>query len=174
MAEPQRPLPPPVAPPPAPRWPGAAGWFGRALVWLFGALAGAGLAGALLLGAWAASEGSLAQALRWGLAWQAETAPEAGRSQAEGVSGSLIGGGQVQALGWSRDGLSVQVEGLRLRLGCQQSCGQSRQQCRGGGNGLRHGYRGRRRNGGRHGGRRQEGQGRGGSPCRAGLVDGHC
>lgn len=117
MAQPQRPIPPPVAPPPAPRWPGAAGWFGRALVWLFGALAGAGLAGALLLGAWAASEGSLAQALRWGLAWQAEKAPEAGRIQAEGVSGSLIGGGQVQALGWSRDGLSVQAEGLRLRLG---------------------------------------------------------
>lgn len=117
MAEPQRPIPPPVAPPPVPRGPGLAGWFGRALAWLFGALAGAGLAGALLLGAWAASEGSLAQALRWGLAWQAEKAPEAGRIQAEGVSGSLIGGGQVQALDWSRDGLSVRAEGLRLRLG---------------------------------------------------------
>nr|NIM42799.1 hypothetical protein [Hydrogenophaga sp.]NIN25842.1 hypothetical protein [Hydrogenophaga sp.]NIN30504.1 hypothetical protein [Hydrogenophaga sp.]NIN56844.1 hypothetical protein [Hydrogenophaga sp.]NIO53419.1 hypothetical protein [Hydrogenophaga sp.] len=109
--------PPPVAPAPPPRWPGAARGFGRALLWLFGALAGAGLAGALLLGAWASSEGSLAQTLRWGLAWQAENAPEAGTISADGVEGSLIGGGQLRTLSWDQSGLAVQAEGIRLRLG---------------------------------------------------------
>lgn len=113
-ASPMAPVAPPAA---APRWRGMAGGAGRALMWLFGSIAGAGLAGALLLGAWASSEGSLAQALRWGLAWQAENAPEAGTISADGVEGSLIGGGQLRTLAWDQSGLAVQAEGVRLRLG---------------------------------------------------------
>jgi len=109
--------PPPVAPPPARRWPGVAGGIGRALMWVLGPLAGVLLAGGLLLGAWAASEGSLAQALRWGLAWQAENAPEAGTISADGVEGSLIGGGRLRTLTWDQSGLAVQAEGVRLSLG---------------------------------------------------------
>ncbi|WP_288254894.1 translocation/assembly module TamB domain-containing protein [uncultured Hydrogenophaga sp.] len=111
------PLPPPVAPPPARRWPGLTGGIGRALMWIFGPLAGALLAGGLLLGAWAASEGSLSQALSWGVAWQAENAPEAGELSVDGVEGSLIGGGRLRTLTWDQSGLAVQAEGVRLTLG---------------------------------------------------------
>ena len=71
----------PPAPSTTPRsaWHHALAWGARALLWLPATVLGALLAGALALGIWAASEGSLAQALRWGLAWQAENAPAAGR-----------------------------------------------------------------------------------------------
>ena len=100
-------IPPAPSPPPRSAWHHALAWGARALLWLPATVLGAVLAGALALGIWAASEGSLAQALRWGLAWQAEHAPAAGRitvgdaaqgtSDSEGtkVSGSVFGGGAI-------------------------------------------------------------------------------
>ncbi len=121
----------PPAPSPTPRsaWHHALAWGARALLWLPATVLGAVLAGALALGIWAASEGSLAQALRWGLAWQAEHAPAAGRitvgdaaqgtSDGEGtkVSGSVFAGGALASVQWSRDGVDVRAEDVRLQLG---------------------------------------------------------
>ena len=78
-----------------------------ALLWL-----PAGLIAALLLvlagvWIWAGTEGSLAAALRW-----------AGAAQpivAEGVTGSLRGGGKLRRLAWDSDGLRVQVRDAELR-----------------------------------------------------------
>jgi len=71
-----------------------------------------GLVAALLLAlagawVWAGTEGSLAAALRW-----------AGAAQplvAEGITGSLRGGGQVRRLAWDSGGLRVQVQDAELR-----------------------------------------------------------
>jgi translocation and assembly module TamB len=89
----------------------------RALLWLPAVLLGVVLAGALALGVWASTEGSLAQALRWGLAWQADHAPELGRIEAEDVDGSVFGGGGVGRLRWQQEGLSVSADGARVTLG---------------------------------------------------------
>ena len=94
-------------------------WLGRALLWLPAVLLGAVLALALAVGLWASTEGSLAQALRWGLAWQATNLPEAGEVAIEGAEGSVAGGGQLRTLRWSREGLAVSAEGVRLRLGAR-------------------------------------------------------
>ncbi|HNE59856.1 MAG TPA: DUF490 domain-containing protein, partial [Ottowia sp.] len=73
---------------------------------LAGLLAAAGLAaGGLWL--WAGSEGSLATALDW-----------VGRHQplqVEGVRGTLRGGGTLQRLVWSQDGLQLQAEQAEWR-----------------------------------------------------------
>lgn len=110
-------------------WRSALAWSGRALLWLPAVLLGGALAGALALGVWAASEGSFAQALRWGLAWQADHAPTAGRirlgdtpqgangDEDGGVTGSVFGGGALRSLHWSRDGVNVQAEDVRVQLG---------------------------------------------------------
>jgi translocation and assembly module TamB len=92
-------------------------WLGRALLWLPATLLGAVLAGALALGLWAGTEGSLAQALRWGLVWQTDNAPELGRVDTDGVQGSVFGGGQLRSLRWAQNGLAVQADGVRLDLG---------------------------------------------------------
>jgi len=73
---------------------------------LAGLLAAAGLAaGGLWL--WAGSEGSLASALTWVGARQP--------LQAEGVTGTLRGGGTVRRLVWSQDGLRVEADEAELR-----------------------------------------------------------
>lgn len=115
------PRPPEGAAPPAPASPVRRGVavLGRALLWLPAALLGAVLAGALALGLWAGADGSLAQAVRWGLAWQSEHAPDAGHIEAEGVEGSVFGGGAMARLQWQQGGLSVSAEGVRVALGGQ-------------------------------------------------------
>lgn len=107
------------APRAASRWPGALGWLGRALIWLPAVLLGVVLAGALAVGLWAGSDGSLAQAVRWGLAWQAENAPQAGEVRADGAQGSVLNGGTLSSLSWTRDGLSVQAQDLSVDLGAR-------------------------------------------------------
>ncbi|MBL0944166.1 MAG: translocation/assembly module TamB domain-containing protein [Hydrogenophaga sp.] len=91
--------------------------LGRALLWLPAVLLGVVLAGALALGLWASTDGSLAQALRWGLAWQADHAPGLGHIEAEGVEGSVFGGGSVGRLRWQQEGLRVSADGARVSLG---------------------------------------------------------
>jgi len=117
------PPPAPTAPPAsAPRAPARRGLrglsvLGRALLWLPAVLLGVLLAGSLALSLWVGADGSLAQALRWGLAWQSEHAPEAGRVETEGVTGSVFGGGELARLQWQRDGLRVDAERVRVELG---------------------------------------------------------
>lgn len=77
-----------------------------ALRGLIAALALALLGGAAL-GLWAASEGSLASALRWVGRWQP--------LHAEGVTGSVLGGGSARALAWDADGLRIDIEQAELR-----------------------------------------------------------
>jgi translocation and assembly module TamB len=55
---------------------------------------------------WSGSEGSLATALRWAARSQALTA--------QGVTGSLRAGGQVQSLGWQQNGLQVLATDVHL------------------------------------------------------------
>ncbi|MBX3610142.1 MAG: translocation/assembly module TamB domain-containing protein [Hydrogenophaga sp.] len=106
----------PAVPAAMPR-PGALGWLGRALLWLPGTLLGMALAGLLVGGLWAASDGSLGQGLRWAHSWQAEHAPEAGRIELGEVDGSLLRGGHIDRLAWAQNGLDVQAENVELRLG---------------------------------------------------------
>lgn len=93
-------------------WLRGAGWFGH---WLPGAvlalLLGAGVAGWI----WAGQDGSLPRALGWAQAWLDDPDSAAGQLQADAVQGSLRGGGTVQTLRWTRQGLDVQLQGLTLR-----------------------------------------------------------
>lgn len=79
----------------------------RGLAW---AAAGGLLLVALALGAlwvWSGQEGSLA--------WALQRAAQGQALQVQGVSGSLRGGGRVERLAWSRDGLSVQTRDVQWR-----------------------------------------------------------
>ncbi|MDR0274179.1 MAG: translocation/assembly module TamB domain-containing protein [Burkholderiaceae bacterium] len=81
--------------------------------WLVWALLAPELLLALLLGglwAWSGSEGSLAQALRWGL----RHLPP-GALQVDELRGSLRHGGDARRIRWSLDGLTVDVQDARLR-----------------------------------------------------------
>ena len=86
-------------------------------VWLPSALIALLLAGLLAAGWWANSEGSLARALGWAQDYTEEHRETTGVLAAENVQGSLLGGGEIEQLRWSRDGLSVQASGVALRLG---------------------------------------------------------
>lgn len=112
------PDPSPLAKAPA-GWPSALGWLWPAAVWLPAVLLGMVLAGALAVGLWAGSEGSLAQAIRWGLAWQAQNAPQLGLVQIDGAQGSVLNGGKLASLSWARDGQSVQAQDLTVSLGAR-------------------------------------------------------
>jgi translocation and assembly module TamB len=90
--------------------------IGRAVRWVFGGLAALVLLTLLGFGLWAASPGSLAQALGWGRSFMAKQGPEAGTLAVDGVQGSLLRGGQIARLQWQRDGLSVQATDTRLGL----------------------------------------------------------
>ena len=90
--------------------------IGRAVRWVFGGLAALVLLTLLGFGLWAASPGSLAQALGWGQSFMAKQGPEAGTLAVDGVQGSLLRGGQIARLQWQRDGLSVQATDTRLGL----------------------------------------------------------
>ena len=118
-AEPQpAPAPAPAAGTGRPRrgaalWPAlrGLGWLG---VWLPGALLALLLAAGVAGWVWAGRDGSLPQALDWAQAWL-DDADGAGRLQASGAQGRLLEGGQVQQLRWTRQGLDVQLQGLRLQ-----------------------------------------------------------
>ncbi|MCU0943522.1 MAG: hypothetical protein MUE35_13335 [Hydrogenophaga sp.] len=112
------PDPSPLAKAPA-GWPSALGWLWRAAVWLPAVLLGMVLAGALAVGLWAGSEGSLAQAIRWGLAWQAQNAPQLGLVQIDGAQGSVLNGGKLASVSWAREGQSVQAQDLTVSLGAR-------------------------------------------------------
>ena len=91
--------------------------LGRALAWLLGGLLALLL---VVLGSavwWASSEGSLARALGWAQDHTQTSSATTGLLAVEDVRGSLLGGGEIAQLRWSRDGLSVQASGLTLRLG---------------------------------------------------------
>ena len=102
---PSAPAPAPASPAPAApqrRWP-------RRLAWLLLILLLALLAALGVLWRWAASPGSLEQAL----AWAAPHLPPA--LHIEQLQGSLLHGGQAGRVRWSEDGLTVEVQQARLR-----------------------------------------------------------
>lgn len=88
------------------------GWVGH---WLPGAALALLLASGVAGWIWSGSDGSLARALGWAQAWLADTNSPRGQLQASGAQGSLRHGGQVQQLRWTRPGLDVQLQGLRLQ-----------------------------------------------------------
>ena len=86
-------------------------------VWLPGALVALLLAGLLAAGWWASSEGSLARALGWAQDYTQTHSASTGALATENVQGSLLGGGEIAQLRWSREGLQVQASGVALRMG---------------------------------------------------------
>ncbi|MBD3893445.1 translocation/assembly module TamB domain-containing protein [Hydrogenophaga sp.] len=88
----------------------------RLLIWLPIAVLGLLLSALLALWLWAASPGSLAQALRWTQAYMQNHAPHSGTLTVEGVQGSLRQGGTIERLHWSRNGLQLSASALQLRL----------------------------------------------------------
>src|SRR5690606_5614489 len=63
---------------------------------------------------WAGTAGSLAQTLVWAQDWLENRSEPLGQLQTEGVEGSLRGGGQIAALQWTQNRLSVQANGVQL------------------------------------------------------------
>jgi translocation and assembly module TamB len=90
--------------------------IGRVVRWVFGGLAVLVFLLLLGFGLWAASPGSLAQAIGWGQSFMARQGPEAGTLAAAEVQGSLFRGGQVGRLQWQRDGLSVVATDTHIGL----------------------------------------------------------
>ena len=89
-------------------------WF---TVWLLGALIALLLAGLLAASWWANSEGSLARALGWAQDHTQTHSASTGTLTTENVQGSLLGGGDIEQLRWSIEGLQVEARGVALRLG---------------------------------------------------------
>ena len=89
---------------------------GRIVRRLLGGLVALVLLALLAFGLWAASPGSLAQAIGWGQSFMARQGPAAGTLTTEGVQGSLFAGGQIGQLRWQRDGLAVEASGVRIGL----------------------------------------------------------
>ncbi len=91
------------------------GWL---LNWWPGALLALLLALGMMLLGWAQSAGSFQQTLRWAEAWAARNPALAGqlhlRLDPNAPPSSLIEGGDIARLAWSRDGLSVEVDRIRL------------------------------------------------------------
>lgn len=86
------------------------------MVWVPGALVALLLASLLAAGWWANSAGSLARALGWAQEYTQTHSESTGLLTAENAQGSLLGGGEIAQLRWSRDGLAVQASGLALQL----------------------------------------------------------
>lgn len=93
------------------------GWLGH---WLPGALLALLLAGGVAGWIWSGRDGSLPQVLGWAQAWLDDPQGSTGRLQVSGAQGSLRGGGQVQQLRWTRQGLDLRLQGLRLRWSTDQ------------------------------------------------------
>lgn len=89
-------------------------WFA---VWVPGALVALLLAGLLAASWWANSEGSLARALGWAQDYTQKNSASTGTLTTENVQGSLFGGGDIEQLRWSIEGLQVEASGVALRLG---------------------------------------------------------
>jgi translocation and assembly module TamB len=90
--------------------------IGRVVRWVFSGLAALVLLVLLGFGLWAASPGSLAQAIGWGQSYMAKQGPQAGTLDVADVQGSLLRGGQIARLQWQRDGLSVVATDTRIGL----------------------------------------------------------
>jgi translocation and assembly module TamB len=90
--------------------------IGRVVRWVVGGLVALVLFVLLGFGLWAASPGSLAQAIGWGQSFMARQGPEAGTLDVAEVQGSLLRGGQIARLQWQRDGLSVVATDTRISL----------------------------------------------------------
>lgn len=90
--------------------------IGRVVRWVFGGLAVLVLLVVAGVGLWAASPGSLAQAIGWGQSFMARQGPSAGTLAVIDVQGSLLRGGQIARLQWQRDGLSVVATDTRIGL----------------------------------------------------------
>ncbi|HEX5738762.1 MAG TPA: translocation/assembly module TamB domain-containing protein, partial [Hydrogenophaga sp.] len=84
------------------------------MLWVPGGLVGLLLAACVVLWVWAATPGSLAQALRWAQGWTQDRAESVGQLEFQQVQGSLRTGGHIGDLSWSLDGLSVQARGVRI------------------------------------------------------------
>lgn len=89
-------------------------------VWLWltglpGLLLGALLALTLAVGLWAGREGSLPQALGWLQALSEHQPDRFGQLSVEHAQGSLLGGGHIGELRWTRNGLTVHARALSLR-----------------------------------------------------------
>ncbi|QHE87688.1 translocation/assembly module TamB domain-containing protein [Hydrogenophaga sp. BPS33] len=90
--------------------------IGRVVRWVLGGLVTLVLLVLLGFGVWAASAGSLAQAIGWGQAFMARQGPDAGTLEVADVQGSLLRGGQIARLQWQRDGLTVVATDTRIGL----------------------------------------------------------
>lgn len=105
----------PAAPARARRhWPGALAWLGQ---WLPATALALLLTAPLAVWLWSGTAGSLAQTLDWASRWTQSRSDSLGRLQVDGVRGSLRSGGRIDHLRWTRDGLDVRIEQLRLELG---------------------------------------------------------
>ena len=91
---------------PVPPRPGRASRWFAALVWTLFTLAAVLVLAVSGLWWWAGTDGSLATVL----GWAARTQPVV----ANGATGALRAGGQVNTLTWQQNGLSVKAEGVRL------------------------------------------------------------
>ncbi len=107
MSDPATAPPPPHPAAPTRRW-----W--RLALWLPGALLGLLLLAGAVLWTWAATPGSLAQALAWAQRWTQDRAASVGQLDVQQVQGSLRTGGRIGHLSWSLDGLAVQARGVRI------------------------------------------------------------
>jgi translocation and assembly module TamB len=91
------------------------GWL---LHWWPGALLALLLALGLVLGGWAHSAGSFQQALGWAQLWAARHPAVLGGLHIQldpaAPPTSIVQGGHIAQLTWSRDGLSVTLDGLQL------------------------------------------------------------
>ena len=86
-------------------------------MWLASGVFGLTLAGGVALWIWAATPGSLAQALSWAERWTLSRSATWGELRHEGAEGSLRGGGRIARLHWTQGEMSVQTEGLELQWG---------------------------------------------------------
>ena len=91
------------------------GWL---LHWWPGAVLALLLALGLVVAGWAQSAGSFQQSLRWAQTWAASRTATVGQLQIRldpnAAPTSLIEGGQIAHLAWSRDGLSIDIDQFRL------------------------------------------------------------
>ncbi|MEX1165258.1 MAG: translocation/assembly module TamB domain-containing protein [Hydrogenophaga sp.] len=103
----------PPQPAPASPWRGLHR-LALATTWMLGATVALLVASAIAFWLWAATPGSLAQSLGWAQSWLKDQAEPIGQLTTEGVEGSLRGGGKIQQLQWSQNGLKVEAQGVQL------------------------------------------------------------
>ncbi|MDV7392277.1 hypothetical protein RZS08_13015, partial [Arthrospira platensis SPKY1] len=72
------------------------------------------LASALAFWLWASTPMALPQTLRWAQDWLTDSDTGLSPLSVEGARGSLTGGGVIEKLTWSDNGLTVEVHGLEM------------------------------------------------------------